>query len=136
MVHADRSSRSSRGVSAAVARRLILRLPGVQEGRSYGFPAFKVAGKFFARLRDDDSVLVVNLSTIADREVLMQLDPEAFYFTEHYRNYPTVLVRLAEVERSLLAEVLEDARLHMSSVAPHRVGEARRLSQRRPPKRR
>ena len=136
MVHADRSSRSSRGVSAAVARRLILSLPGVQEGRSYGFPAFKVAGKFFARFRDDDSVLVVNLSAIADREVLMQLDPEAFYFTEHYRNYPTVLVRLAEIGRSLLAEVLEDARLHMSSVVPDRAGEARRRSQRRPPKRR
>ena len=106
----------------------------MEEGRSYGFPAFKVAGKFFARFRDDDRVLVVSLSAIADREVLMQLDPEAFYFTEHYRNYPTVLVRLAEVGRSLLAEVLDDARLHMGSSAPGRPGKARRLSQKRPPK--
>jgi hypothetical protein len=43
------------------------------------------------------------------------LDPKVFYVTGHYRNYPTLLVRLAEVRRSLLAEVLEEARLHMGS---------------------
>lgn len=108
-----------------MARRLILDLPGVEEGRSYGLLAYKIAGKFFARFRDDDTVLVLKLDSIADRDVLMQLDPKAFFFTEHYRNHPTVLVRLAEVRPGNLASVLEDARLHLASSASAETGKAR-----------
>src|SRR5439155_15136037 len=99
----------SRGVSVPDARRLLLRLPNVSEGRSYGLPSFLLDGRFFARFRDDDTVLVLQLGTIAEREVLMELDPRAFFFTEHYRNYPAVLIRLAEVPRSLLVDVLVEA---------------------------
>ena len=28
-----------------------------------------------------------------EREILVEGEPETFYFTEHYRNYPMVLVR-------------------------------------------
>jgi len=119
-----------------VTRRLLLSLPGVEEGRSYGYPAFLVAGKFFARFRDDDSVLVVQLSSITDRDVLMQVDPEAFFFTEHYRNYPAVLVRLAKVAPSLLADVLKEARQQVGSSAAGKAAKTRRPGQRRPPRRR
>jgi hypothetical protein len=88
---------------------MILALPGIEKGRAYGLPAFTLGGAFFARFRDGDSVLAIRLGSIADREVLMQLDPEAFFFTEHYRDYPAVLVRLAQVRRGQLASVLEDA---------------------------
>jgi len=127
------STRRSRqcGVSPAAARRLILDLPGVEEGLSYGMPAFKVAGKFLARFRDDDEVLVVRLSDIADRDILMQLDPKAFFFTDHYRDYPAVLVRLAEVRRSLLAEVLEEARGHVASTRRVPSGKPRKAGRRR-----
>lgn len=88
---------------------MILALAGVTEGRSYGLPSFLLAGGFFARFRDDDTVLVLQLGTIADRDFLMQADPRAFFFTDHYRNYPAVLVRLAEVPRALLGEVLSES---------------------------
>jgi len=117
VAHASHPGRGSRGVSAAVAKGLMLRLPGVQEGRSYGYPAFLVAGQFFARFRDDETVLAIRLSSIADRDVLMRLDPKAFFFTDHYRDYPVVLIRLTDVTRGLLATVLKDARLHIDSPA-------------------
>lgn len=98
-----------RGVTVARARRMMLSLAGVGEGRSYGLPSFLLGGKFFARFRDDDTVLVLQLGTMDDRDVLMRLDPRAFFFTEHYRNYPAVLIRLAEVPGPLLAQVLKDA---------------------------
>src|ERR1051325_3724784 len=94
------ASTAARGVRVQDARRLLLGLPKVIEGRSYGMPSFLLNGRFLARFRDDDTVLVLQLATIAEREVLMQLEPEAFFFTEHYRNYPAVLIRLAEVPRS------------------------------------
>lgn len=96
-------------MSLAAARKLILALPGVSEGRSYGMPSFLLAGRFFARFRDADTVLVLQLGTITDRDVLMQLHPGAFFFTDHYRDYPAVLIRLAEIPRGMLADVLKVA---------------------------
>ena len=102
-------TRESRGVRVPDARRLLLRLPGIAAGRSYGMPSFLLNGRFFARFRDDDTVLVLQLGTIGERDVLMQLDPGAFFFTEHYRNYPAVLIRLAEVPRALFVDVVTEA---------------------------
>ena len=39
----------------------------------------------------------------------MKADPETFYITDHYLNYPWILVRLAKVEREDLRELLGDA---------------------------
>jgi hypothetical protein len=124
----------SRGVSVRDAKKMLLELPGVVEGSSYRMPSFLVNGRFFARFRDDDTVLVLQLKAIADRDVLMEIDPRAFFFTEHYRNYPDVLVRLAEVPRSLLADVVTEAWRHVSALPPPRKrakargGRARRKS--------
>ena len=109
-----------RGTSPAEAKRLLLDLPGVAEGRSYGFPAFLLKGHFLARFRDDDTVLVLKLASIPDRQFLMQMNPQAFFFTEHYRNYPAVLVRLAEISRTLLARVVKDSCHHLDAMPPAR----------------
>lgn len=97
------------GITPAAVSRLILALPGIEEGTSYGMPSFKLAGKFFARLRDDDTVLVVHLRSFEDRDGLLENEPSSFFTTDHYRNYPTVLVRLARVKVALLKEILRDA---------------------------
>lgn len=104
----------------ADVRRLLLDLPSVTEGRSYGMPSFLLNGRFLARFRDDDTVLVLQLATIGEREVLMELDPRAFFFTDHYRNYPGVLVRLAEVPPSLLSDILKESCHHVAAVPPVR----------------
>lgn len=65
-------------------------------------------------------MLVLQLATISEREVLMELDAGAFFFTEHYRNYPAVLVRLAEVAGPLLTDVVTEAWRHVSTLPPKR----------------
>src|SRR2546426_8141860 len=109
-----------RGVRVVEARRLLLKLSNVTEGRSYGMPSFLLNGRFLARFRDDDTVLVLQLATISERDVLMELDPRAFFFTEHDRDYPAVLVRLAEVARPLLIDVVTEAWRHVASLPPPR----------------
>src|SRR5437899_1899733 len=108
----------ARGVRVAEVQRMLRKLPDVVEGRSYGMPSFLLNGRFLARFRDGDTVLVVQLATIGERDVLMELDPRAFFFTEHYRNYPAVLVRLAEVARPLLIDVVTEAWRHVASLPP------------------
>jgi len=109
-----------RGIEVAAVRRLLLERPGVMEGRSYGLPSFLLNGRFLARFRDDDTVLVLQLATIGERDVLMELDERSFFFTDHYRNYPAVLVHLAEVPPSLLGDVIKECWQHVAALPPKR----------------
>ena len=88
--------------------RLALALPGVEEGTSYGTPAFKVAGKLMARLKEDGESLVIMIA-FEERARLMKADPATFYITNHYLNYPSMLVRLPKVRATMLRDLLEKA---------------------------
>ena len=104
-------------VTPATVRRLALAFPGVEEGRSYGTPGFRVRGKFLARLWEDGRTLVVKCGD-DERDFRMKADPETCIVTDHSRGYPTVLVRLGRVTEDDLRDVLEQAwRLH----APRRL---------------
>jgi hypothetical protein len=96
------------GVTFETARRLLVAFPGVEEGPCYGTPGFRVRGKFLARLRDDGGTLVVKCGD-DERDFRMKADPHTFFTTDHYRGYPTVLVRLASVTPGDLHDVLEQA---------------------------
>ena len=87
---------------------MALSLPGVEEGPCYGSPAFRVKGKFLARLREDGETLVVKLD-FDTRNLLMAADPETIFTTDHYRGSPSVLVRLPAVEADTLRGLLEDS---------------------------
>src|SRR5205823_9874076 len=73
-----------------------------------GTPGFRVRGKFLARLWEDGETLVVKCGD-DERDFRMQADPETFFTTDHYRGYPTVLIRLARVRTADLRDILEQA---------------------------
>jgi len=110
-----------RPVTFAVARRLALALPGVVEGTSYRTPAFRVAGRFFFRLREHGASLAVRID-FDTREALLQANPRAFFFTDHYRGYPAMCVRLSTVRRPELKALLEQS---WRCVAPRRLAAPR-----------
>jgi hypothetical protein len=83
-------------------------LPGVVDGTSYGTPALKVGGKLIARLHQSMDCLVLR-SGLLDREILLQSAPDAFFITDHYRDYPWILVRLGVVEKDALPDLIERA---------------------------
>lgn len=86
-------------VTREEVRALILSLPEVEDGITHGEPSFKVAGRFLTWLRPrlDDSI-VVHLDNRDERELLIEMAPETFHFTEHYRDHPIVLARIATVD--------------------------------------
>jgi len=104
-------------VTYDTVRKLALALPGMEEGVSYGTPSLKVRGKFMARLREDGETLALRIGFL-EREALMASDPETFFITDHYLNYPSVLVRLGKVRLSVLREVLTES---WRAVAPRRL---------------
>lgn len=83
-------------------------LPGVEDGTSYGTRALKVGGKLIARLHQNIDCLVLR-TDLMDREILMQSDPKVFFITDHYRDYPWILVRFAAVEKRALPDLIERA---------------------------
>ena len=84
------------------------KLPGAEESTHYGTPAFKVKGRMFVRLKENQKQIVVHVP-IAERALLVEFKPEVFVVTPHYENHPYVLVELAHVERGELRELLEDS---------------------------
>jgi hypothetical protein len=91
-----------------IVRRIALSLDNVEEGTSYGTPAFKVLGTLFARLHQDGESLVLR-ADFEQRAELMAADPETYYITDHYLNYEWVLVRLARVHPDALQDLLRMA---------------------------
>lgn len=88
-------------------RQIVLAFPGVEEGVSYGSPAFKVRGKFFTRLRREDASLVLLDISFDEREMLMEAEPATFHITPHYKDYPSVLARIETLHPGSLHNFLE-----------------------------
>jgi len=97
-------------------RSIALSLENVEEGTSYGTPAFKVRGKLLARLREDGDSLVVG-TTFEEREEMMAAEPDTYYITD-YLKYPGVLVRLSRVHADALRDLLGRAWRLASSAKP------------------
>ena len=95
-------------------RKMALSWPEVEDGTSYGTPALKVRKKMLARLREDNDSLVISGVPLDEREMLVESQPKIFYFTDHYRDYPMVLIRLSKAKRSHVEPLL---RRHWRSLA-------------------
>lgn len=104
--------------SFARVRRLGGKLPDVEEGTTYGYPALKTGGKVFAWMPKKKEVepetLAVRMS-IFERDILISSKPDVFYITPHYKDYPSVLVRMKLLEDAELKILLESAHEYMRS---------------------
>ena len=100
-----RSKPSAMGITFDSVREIAQTLPGAEESTSYGTPAFKVKGKLFARFHQGGEALVVSVD-FDEREEMMKTSPEKFYITDHYLNYPWVLVRMSSVTPDELRDLL------------------------------
>ena len=99
---------SRKGVNFNTVREIAQTFPGAEESTSYGTPACKVRGKLFARQHQDGESLVIPVDFEA-RDEMMTTSPDKFYITDHYLNYPYVLVRMAKVNADELRDLLTGA---------------------------
>ena len=93
-----------------IVRAVGLTLPDVQVTTKYdGSPVLKVGGCFMAGLAAQHSAepgtLVVR-SSFEEREWLVADAPETYYLTDYHRPYPVVLVRLSQIDRDALRDLL------------------------------
>jgi hypothetical protein len=88
---------------------LVLALPGTSEATSYGTPSVKVKGKILSRWRTEAEGALAIRCDFLDRQILLQAQPGTFFLTEHYQDYPMVLVRLERIDARSLKDLVERA---------------------------
>ena len=97
-----------RQLTLSAIRRVARSLPEVEEGTSYGTPAWKHRGTLLARLHQDGASLVLKVGN-ETRDHLLQADPDTFFVTDHYKGYPMVLARLDRLGATDLRKLLNRA---------------------------
>jgi Nucleotidyltransferase len=58
------------------------------------------------RLKEDGDSLVMPGVPIDERDMLVESQPKLFYFTDHYKDYPMVLIRLSKAKRLTVEPLL------------------------------
>ncbi len=99
-------------------REIALALPDVEESTIHGVPSLKVRGKLLTCPALDKSVEPNTLAVRIDfdqRAKLLATKATLYYITDHYVNYPTVLVRLSRIDRKSLSDLLSMAWRFVSS---------------------
>jgi len=118
-------------VTFDAVRELASALPDVEESTSYGAHSWKVRGKMIACQAINKSAepnsLVVKVP-FEQRDELIAAQPDVYYVTEHYVNYPSVLVRLSRVHRDGLRELLGMAARFVGQTAKKKSGSRNRLA--------
>ncbi|MER7549113.1 MmcQ/YjbR family DNA-binding protein [Streptomyces anulatus] len=109
-------------ITAADVRSAALSLPDTTEKLAWGQPTFRVAGKIFASLGDDETAMGVKCPR-EDRAELIAAEPEKFFIREgHDDHYAWMRVRLSALEdEDELAAILADS---WRQVAPRRLAAA------------
>ena len=100
---------SGKRIDFDTVRRIALGLPDVEESTIYRSPALKVRGKLLACIPNHRSAEPGSLAVRIDfgiRAELMAAAPDVYYLTDHYVNYPVVLVRLSRIRSDALRDLL------------------------------
>lgn len=85
-------------------------LPETTVGTSYGTPALKVKDKSFIRMKDAETLVL--LCPLEQKEFLMEVSPEIYFETDHYKGWPAVLIRLVAIADDELTMRLVDSWRH------------------------
>ena len=97
----------AKGLTVAQFKKIALSFPEAHEKPSYGSPAIFIAKKFFTRLRAQDNSVVFIVADIPTRDMMLELDPKTYFITDHYKDYPSVLVRMERITPDELKLMLE-----------------------------
>ena len=98
-----------------------LALPGVQQGTAYGRPALRFRNRTLAGTTAPDIGSFVLYVALHDKEVLIDTDPATFWQTEHYADWPAILVRYDTPATERIALLLARAWWDHATLAQRRV---------------
>ncbi|GIU67678.1 MmcQ/YjbR family DNA-binding protein [Candidatus Phycosocius spiralis] len=85
---------------------LSLNLPNVEDAVSWGQPNLKAHGKLWVWWNSEEHAAVFK-SSFEERDFLLEFNPNTFFITPHYRNWPLILGRPDRLDPAWVAANLE-----------------------------
>lgn len=105
----------------ATVRAIGTKLPDVEVSTAFGAPALKLHGKLLACIATnkaaEPNTLVVRVG-FDERDAMIVDDPETYYLKDHYVDYDVVLVRLANVGKEAMQDLLQNAWRRVNAGSP------------------
>src|SRR5262249_33582629 len=99
-------------------REIGLTLPDTTTGTAWGSPTLEVGGRRFAGVpvhKSAEPHSVGIYCDFAERDALIEEQPDIYYTAAHYENYPCVLVRLSRINRDAIEDLLRMAHRFVST---------------------
>ena len=93
-------------------------LPGAEEGVYYGHPAVKAAsnGRVFVTASREAGSFVLHIDR-DHKAMLLDIDPDRFWQTPHFANWPALLVKYGRHEDALVSDWIARA-LELAAARP------------------
>jgi hypothetical protein len=107
-----------RGLTFSAVEAIGRTLPDAEVATMYGQPALKVRGRMVACVASHKSAepnSLVVMMDFADRDALLEDDPETYYVKDHYVPYPCVVVRLSRIRLDALRDLIVGAHRYVST---------------------
>jgi len=86
--------------------KIALAIPGTEEVLWFRKPAVFLNSQFLTKVHDKEEAMTLRVSSMEMRDMMLEAEPELFYITDHYRNFPFVLARLSALTPKTLKEIL------------------------------
>jgi hypothetical protein len=93
-------------ITRAQGWKIALAIPGTTEVLWFRKPAVFLHDQFLTKVHDKEEAMTLRVSSMEMRDMMLEAEPELFYITDHYRNFPFVLARLSALTPKTLKEML------------------------------
>src|SRR5581483_74487 len=86
--------------------KIALAIPGSKEVLWFRKPAVFLHDRFLTKVHDKEEAMTLQVASMEMRDMMLEAEPELFYITDHYKNFPFVLARLSALTPKTLKEIL------------------------------
>jgi hypothetical protein len=93
-------------ITRAQGWKIALAIPGSKEVLWFRKPAVFLHDQFLTKVHDKEEAMTFRVSSMEMRDMMLEAEPELFYITDHYRNFPFILARLSALTPKTLKEIL------------------------------
>src|SRR5580704_15302095 len=88
------------------AWKIILAVPGAENRLWFNQPSGFLHDRFLAKVHHKEEAVTLQVGSMEMRDMMLEAEPKLFYITDHYRNFPFVLIRLKALTPKTLKEIL------------------------------
>ncbi|MFO1247169.1 MAG: hypothetical protein U1E93_02870 [Alphaproteobacteria bacterium] len=122
-------------MNKAQARQVMLSIPGTDERLWFREPSVFIHDRFLAKTHKKEDAVTLQVGSMEMRDMMLEAEPKLFYITDHYRNFPFVLIRLSALTKTVLKEMLVGRAAPLAALKPlKRAAKTKKKTQKAPAK--